>query len=81
MKEVAINYKGLEIISYEKFINSSDADRIFSSALNEIPWESSTIKMYGKEVLIPRLQCWIGDPDVSMRIQVKAFKDMIFLNP
>ena len=35
MKEVAINYKGLEIISYEKFLNTSDADRIFASALND----------------------------------------------
>ena len=81
MKEVTINYKGLEIISYEKFINASDADRIFSSALNEIPWETSTIKMYGKEVSIPRLQCWIGDPGCEYAYSGKAYKDMIFLNP
>ena len=81
MKEVTINYKGLEIISYEKFINTSDADRIFSSALSEIPWETSTIKMYGKEVPIPRLNVGLVILDVSMPIQAKACKDMIFLNP
>ena len=79
MKEVAINYKGLEIISYEKFINSSDADRIFSIALNEIPWESSTIKMYGKEVLIPRLQCWIGDPGCEYAYSGKSLQRYDFL--
>ena len=81
MKEVAINYKGLEIISYEKFINSSDADRIFSSALNEIPWESSTIKMYGKEVLIPRLQCWIGDPGCEYAYSGKSLQRYDFFEP
>ena len=81
MKEVAINYKGLEIISYEKFINSSDADRIFSSALNEIPWETSTIKMYGKEVPIPRLQCWIGDPGCEYAYSGKSLQRYDFFEP
>ena len=81
MKEVAINYKGLEIISYEKFINTSDADRIFSSALNEIPWESSTIKMYGKEVPIPRLQCWIGDPGCEYAYSGKSLQRYDFFEP
>ena len=81
MKEVAINYKGLEIISYEKFINNSDADRIFSSALNEIPWESSTIKMYGKEVPIPRLQCWIGDPGCEYAYSGKSLQRYDFFEP
>ena len=81
MKEVTINYKGLEIISYEKFINTSDADRIFSSALNEIPWESSTIKMYGKEVPIPRLQCWIGDPGCEYAYSGKSLQRYDFFEP
>ena len=81
MKEVTINYKGLEIISYEKFINASDADRIFSSALNEIPWETSTIKMYGKEVLIPRLQCWIGDPGCEYAYSGKSLQGYDFFEP
>ena len=81
MKEVTINYKGLEIISYEKFINTSDADRIFSSALNEIPWESSTIKMYGKEVSIPRLQCWIGDPGCEYAYSGKSLQRYDFFEP
>ena len=81
MKEVTINYKGLEIISYEKFINTSDADRIFSSALNEIPWETSTIKMYGKEVPIPRLQCWIGDPGCEYAYSGKSLQRYDFFEP
>ena len=81
MKEVTINYKGLEIISYKKFINASDADRIFSSALNEIPWESSTIKLYGKEVLIPRLQCWIGDPGCEYAYSGKSLQRYDYFEP
>ena len=81
MKEVTINYKGLEIISYEKFINTSDADRIFSSALNEIPWETSTIKMYGKELPIPRLQCWIGDPGCEYAYSGKSLQRYDFFEP
>ena len=81
MKEVAINYKGLEIISYEKFINTLDADRIFSSALNKIPWETSTIKMYGKEVAIPRLQCWIGDLGCEYAYSGKSLQRYDFFEP
>ncbi len=81
MKEVAINYKGLEIISYEKFINTSDGDRIFASALNEIPWQTSTIKMYGKEVAIPRLQCWIGDPGCEYAYSGKSLQRYDFFEP
>ncbi len=81
MKEVTINYKGLEIISYEKFINTSDADRIFSSALNEIPWETSTIKMYGKEVPIPRLQCWVGEPGCEYAYSGKSLQRYDFFEP
>ncbi len=81
MKEVAINYKGLEIISYEKFINSSDADRLFSSAINEIPWKTSTIKMYGKEVPIPRLQCWVGDPGCEYAYSGKSLQRYDFFEP
>ena len=81
MKEVTINYKGLEIISYEKFINTSDADRIFSLALNEIPWETSTIKMYGKEVPIPRLQCWVGDPGCEYAYSGKSLQRYDFFEP
>ena len=81
MKEVTINYKGLEIISYEKFINSSDADRLFSSAINEIPWKTSTIKMYGKEVPIPRLQCWVGDPGCEYAYSGKSLQRYDFFEP
>ena len=81
MNEVAINYKGLEIISYEKFINCSDADRLFSLALNEIPWESSTIKMYGKEVPIPRLQCWIGEHGCEYAYSGKSLQRYDFFEP
>jgi alkylated DNA repair dioxygenase AlkB len=37
-----------------------DTDTLFSQLLTETPWEQKTIKMYGKEVLQPRLTAWYG---------------------
>ncbi len=81
MKEVAINYKGLEIISYEKFINTSDADRIFSSALNKIPWETSTIKCTAKSGYSPPAMLDCGDLGCEYAYSGKSLQRYDFFEP
>lgn len=31
----------------------------------QLPWEQSQIRLYGKQHLIPRLNCWFADPGLS----------------
>ncbi|WP_221796902.1 alpha-ketoglutarate-dependent dioxygenase AlkB family protein [Oceanobacter mangrovi] len=41
------------------------ADQLLRQLLTELPWHSDTITVYGKQHVIPRLQCWLGDPGLS----------------
>ena len=47
---------------FDWVLGDLDASAVFSDLLKSIPWESRTIKMYGKEYPQPRLVAWFGDP-------------------
>lgn len=34
---------------------------------NELPWQQPRLTLYGREHLIPRLQCWMGDAQARYR--------------
>lgn len=40
-----------------------DADGCFEALLDELPWEARTIRLFGREVLQPRLTAWVGEPE------------------
>lgn len=40
-----------------------DADHVFAALMREVPWEARAIRIFGREVMQPRLVAWIGDPD------------------
>lgn len=39
----------------------AQADAILAALLEETPWESHRLTLFGREVEAPRLSCWIGD--------------------
>lgn len=39
----------------------------FAALKKEIPWSQGTVEVYGKEYLIPRLQCFMGDEGIKYR--------------
>jgi len=41
------------------FIPQADADRLFAGLLT-LPWKQHTMRMYGKEILMPRMYQWMG---------------------
>src|ERR1035441_5801100 len=41
------------------FLPLADADRLLA-ALIELPWHQHTMKMYGREIPMPRLYQWFG---------------------
>src|SRR3989442_3931788 len=41
------------------FLPQTDADRLFA-VLEKLPWKRHTMKMYGKEIPMPRLYQWFG---------------------
>ena len=54
-----------QIITYQHFFDRLESDRFFSELLNDINWQQDKIKIFGKEVNLPRLTAWYGDTDKS----------------
>lgn len=50
-----------EVDYHEDFFANPEAS--YEQLWQEIDWRQDTIAMYGKPVLIPRLNAWYGDPD------------------
>ena len=38
-----------------------EADRLFQSLLDDIPWRTATLTIAGQKRPLPRLQCWMAD--------------------
>ncbi|MCW3093603.1 MAG: alkylated repair protein [Ferruginibacter sp.] len=53
-------YKG-EAIFYPGFFSAAESDEYLIRLTNEINWKQEPIKMFGKEVMQPRLTAWHGD--------------------
>ena len=56
-----VAHNDLKIRVQEGFFSSVEANDLLINCIAGLPWESMKIKMFGKEVVIPRLQCWVGD--------------------
>lgn len=46
------------------FVPAAEADALFDRIGNELPWEETSLPMFGREVREPRLSAWIADPGV-----------------
>jgi len=45
------------------WLNPDLADKLFSHFSADLAWQEAHIAMFGRQVKIPRLQAWYGDPD------------------
>lgn len=46
-----------------QLFDPDQARRLFTRLHAEIPWQQHRIRLFGREVDVPRLSCWCGDPD------------------
>lgn len=54
-----------EVFYYPAFFSKEESDIFFEHLKNDIPWQQEPIKIYGKEVMQPRLTAWYGDEGKS----------------
>ena len=73
-----INHQNLDIILDESFLNLSETNNLYERCLNDISWQSSKIKMFGKKINIPRLECWYGDNGCEYTYSGKSLKRFEF---
>ena len=45
-----------------RWLDASEADAVFGALRSEVRWEARSIRLFGREVLQPRLMSWVGDP-------------------
>jgi alkylated DNA repair dioxygenase AlkB len=50
---------------HSQFFTKETADRLLLNLKEKIEWTQNTIRFYGKESLVPRLEAWYGDPGKS----------------
>lgn len=50
-----------KVTFYRNFFDLRKSDEIFQILLNEINWRQDKIKLYGKEIDLPRKTAWYGD--------------------
>ena len=54
-----------ELHYHPQFLPKPTADRLLHDLKEKIEWTQNTIRFYGKESLVPRLEAWYGDPGKS----------------
>ena len=55
-----LSYDG-EVIVHPGFFNKEESDHFMDRLLTTIEWQQDKIKMYGKELNLPRLTSWYGE--------------------
>jgi alkylated DNA repair dioxygenase AlkB len=56
-----------------RWLEAADGDRLFARLRESIAWENHRIRLFGREHALPRLSCWIGDPDATYRYSGSLF--------
>ena len=54
-----------ELHYHPQFLPKSTANRLLHDLKEKIEWTQNTIRFYGKQSLVPRLEAWYGDPGKS----------------
>ena len=67
MSVETIPLPGAELRLYAAFLPAESADATMATLMHEVAWTQRPIRIYGREVVQPRLLCWIGDPEARYR--------------
>ena len=62
--------------------NRRESDKYLTDLLDEIPWQQDTLWIAGREIKVPRLQCWVGDHGSNygysgIRLEPKPWTDTV----
>jgi alkylated DNA repair dioxygenase AlkB len=57
-----LNLPDAHVFFYPAFFSSAQADRLLQQLRDRTAWRQDTMRFFGKEVPLPRLTAWYGDP-------------------
>ncbi|MBW4687223.1 MAG: alpha-ketoglutarate-dependent dioxygenase AlkB [Komarekiella atlantica HA4396-MV6] len=67
MDKKVLSMPDADVTFYRHFFNQQDSDKLFQTLLDEIMWRQDKMKIYGKEVNLPRKTAWYGDRNMSYK--------------
>ena len=65
---------------YPQWLEANHASSYQMTLQDELQWSQDYIKLYGREVKIPRLQAWYGEPEATYTYSQLAMKPMPWKN-
>jgi alkylated DNA repair dioxygenase AlkB len=65
LRREIINIEGGELEYISNFLSEERALFYYNHFLENVEWQSDTIRIFGKTHTIPRLQAWYGDEDAK----------------
>ena len=74
MHKNIFKHPNLSIKNFEHSFSKDQADRWLESSLNELNWHEGEIKLFGKNIKIPRLQCWYADEGCNYKYSGKMLE-------
>lgn len=63
------------------FLPEKAANRLLQDLLRQVPWQQSTIRIFGRGVPEPRLSCWMGEPEAVYRYSGTVFTPKPWIAP
>ncbi len=54
-----------DVIWIENWLSDQEAEQLFERLFREVNWQHLSVKMFGKQILQPRLQCWMGEKNYT----------------
>lgn len=63
MKKEVINLANAELVYFPEFYTTEQSDLLYNDLMQSISWKQEKIKLFGREILQPRLTAFFGKPD------------------
>tara|TARA_R100001377_G_scaffold80661_1_gene59693 strand:- start:2 stop:652 length:651 start_codon:yes stop_codon:yes gene_type:complete len=60
---VALPIEDGQLHYFPNALDESEADALMMQCITDLPWRQDHIRIAGKSIPIPRLQCWLGSSD------------------
>ncbi|MDO5505285.1 MAG: alpha-ketoglutarate-dependent dioxygenase AlkB [Pseudoxanthomonas suwonensis] len=65
---------GIEVRHVPGWLPRANADALLTALREQLPWSVHRVRLFGREVDVPRLSCWIGEPDAVYRYSGATFR-------
>ena len=56
-----------KLVFWPEIIHKNSCELLYHQLLEKLPWRQDSITLFGKNHPLPRLQVWMGDPEMNYR--------------